>query len=49
MEKVQISATVIKETANAVQEMADKQGRSFSWMVNYLLTQVVLAEKMKKG
>ncbi len=48
METVQISATVMKETAKAIKEMADNKDVSFSWMVNHLLTQLALKDKLKK-
>lgn len=49
METKQISATLAMVVVNKIQEMADEQGRSFSWMVNHLLTQAALADKIKKG
>lgn len=48
MDKQQISASVETETVNHIQSLAEKEGRSFSWMVNHLLTQLALKDKLKK-
>lgn len=51
MASTQISATIDLELRDKIMQLAKEKGEriSFSWMVNHLLTQAVLAEKMKKG
>ncbi|HRH36055.1 MAG TPA: hypothetical protein PKY12_13405 [Catalimonadaceae bacterium] len=47
MAKIQISASIDEDVRNKVNELADKEKRSFSQQVNYMLEKAVNTEKSK--